>query len=85
MNPKMLSRLITMFYFGILTGCGIFENDNDYFNLDFMFKNSIFKVDISLKDDDKIHLVEIMLIVGALLTAFQLPTNLIWIFMLFVD
>ena len=41
-------------------------------------------IDFQLNVKEKSKLIEILLIVGALLTAFQLPINLIWIFMLFV-
>jgi hypothetical protein len=37
------------------------------------------------KDDDKIKLIEILLIVGSILVAFKfLPDNMVWIFLLFV-
>ena len=38
----------------------------------------------TLNDNDKASLIEILLIVGTLLTALELPLDVIWIFMLFV-
>ena len=37
-----------------------------------------------LERERKIKLIEILLIVGSFLAAFQLPTNMIWIFMIFI-
>ena len=41
-------------------------------------------IDFQLDVKEKSKLIEILLIVGTLLAALQLPINLIWIFMLFV-
>ncbi len=35
------------------------------------------------KKAQKIKLIEILLIVGSLIAAFKLPTNMVWVFMLF--
>ena len=37
-----------------------------------------------LTDPQKLKFIEILLIVGAIISAFQLPLEMIWIFMLFV-
>lgn len=39
----------------------------------------------NLKDEDKIKLLELLLIIGSILVAFKfLPDNMVWIFLLFV-
>ncbi|MCX6667934.1 MAG: hypothetical protein NTV74_06860 [Euryarchaeota archaeon] len=41
-------------------------------------------MDFNLTNKQKSNLIEVLLIVGSILSALQLPKNLIWIFMLFV-